>query len=135
MSVHVIKSITRQIRERMGSAENAAIACGLSNKGKWSLYESEHHPETTLPLHRFLRVANAAEKAAIIRLLQTDNDAGPVNLTTEASETTEAAADLQRTVREAEADGVVTPLERQRIRDQALRVQNEAGHVLEGASR
>lgn len=133
MSVPVIKAITRKIRERMGGAENAAIAAGLSNKGKWSLYESDNHPETTLPLHRFIQVANAAEKAAIIRLLQTDDDGAPVSLTTEAAETTEAAADLQRTVREAEADGVVTPLERQQIRGKALRVQAEAGHVLNGA--
>lgn len=132
MSVPVIKAITKQIRLRMGSSENAAIAAGLSNKGAWSLYESDNHPETTLPLHRFLMVANAEEKAAVIRLLTGGDDAAPICLNTEASETTEASADMQRAVREAQADGVVTPLEQSRIRAAALRVQAEAQDVLTG---
>jgi hypothetical protein len=134
MSVPVIKAITRQLRHRMGGTENAAIAAGLSNKGKWSLYESENHPDTTLPLHRFLLVADADARAALIRLLEGETEPAPTDLNTEAGETTEASADMQRTVREAQADGVITPFEKQQIRAAALRVHDEADDVMRGAS-
>lgn len=134
MSVAVIKAITRQIRLRLGSSENAAIACGLCNKGAWSLYESDNHPETTLPLHRFLMVANGDERAAVIRLLTGEDEAAPACMNAAAGETTEASADLQRVVREASADCKITPFEAAVIRAGVLRVQAEASDVLRGAS-
>lgn len=133
MSIPAIKSLTKRIRKRHGSSEAAAVAAGLSNKGAWSLYESENHPETTLPLHRFLMVANAEERALFARLMA-DEDDGPEDLMTAASETTEASADMQRAVREATADGVVTPLERSSIRAAAMKVMAVADDVLRGVS-
>ena len=130
MSVHVIKAITRRMRQRYGSAENAALAAGLKNKGKWSLYESDEHPETTLPLHRFLLAANADEKRALVDLLKAEVGDAPDCPMTEASETTEASADLQRAVREAAADGKITTLEARQIVRKAVEVQAQAADVI-----
>ncbi|WP_298700929.1 hypothetical protein [uncultured Brevundimonas sp.] len=132
MSVPVLKALTKRIRKRIGSTEMAALAAGLSNKGAWSLYESENHPDTTLPLHRFLDCANDAEKQTLIDLIRMtmENGGAPACATTQASETTEAAADLQKVVRQAEADGVVTPLERSQIVGKALEVQSQAADVI-----
>lgn len=133
MSVPVIKSLTKRIRKRIGSSELAALACGLSNKGAWSLYESENHPDTTLPLHRFLECASDAEKQALIDLIKLtmEGDAAPDCANTEASETTEAAADLQRAVREALRDGTLTPMERRTITEQAMSVKANADDVIQ----
>lgn len=131
MSVPVIKALTKRIRKRLGTSELAAVASGLSNKGAWSLYESENHPDTTLPLHRFIMVANRAERQALIDLLLMEDDDRPDCANTEASETTEAAADLQRAVREALADGKLSPLERKSITEQALTVKASADDVIQ----
>ncbi|MEH6697224.1 MAG: hypothetical protein V7672_00850 [Brevundimonas sp.] len=130
MSVPRIKALTKRIRLRIGTSEEAARQAGLAHKGAWSLYENADHPETTLPIHRFMAVANGAERAELIDLLQAEDDDPAGDLLTEAPEVTEAAADLQRVSREAAADGKITILERRRIRAGALRVKAEADDVL-----
>lgn len=131
MSVPRIKALTKRIRHRIGSSEEAARRAGLKNKGAWSLYESEDYPGTTLPIHRFLIVANSSERAELIDMLMAEDDEVPECLTTEVSETTEAAADLQREAREAQARGPLSPLAKQRLRQGALRVKEEADDVLQ----
>lgn len=130
MSVAVIKAITRRIRLRYGSAELAAQGAGLANKGAWSLYESDEHPETTIPIHRFLQVANASEKAAMASLFKRDDMEPPECALTAASETTERSAEMQRCVREALADGTLTVLERREITRKALEVKSQAADVI-----
>ena len=129
MSVPVIKAITRRIRMRYGSTANAAQAAGVS-AGVWSHYENDDHPDTTIPLHRFLMAADGRERAALVALLQSDMDPEPGCAMTEASETTEASAELQRTVREAMADGKVTTLEARNITRMAMAVKAEATDVI-----
>lgn len=130
MSVAVIKAITRRIRLRYGSAELAAAGAGLANKGAWSLYESDEHPETTIPIHRFLSVANAAEKAAMAALFRGGDMDPPACLNTEAGETTETAAELQKMARLATEDGKITPLEARALTRKALEVQAQAADVI-----
>lgn len=131
MSVPHIKALTKRIRLRIGTSEEAAKRAGLRNKGAWSLYESEDYPNTTLPIHRFLVVADASERAELIGMLQGEDDEIPVCLATEAGETTEAAADLQREVREALAKGPLTATVKRRLRQRVLRVKEEADDVLQ----
>lgn len=130
MSVPVIKAITRRIRMRYGSSELAAQAAGLSNKGAWSLYESPDHPETTIPIHRLLIVAEGDERRAIAALFTDEPVALSADLNTEASETIESAAELGKMVRLAAVDGVVTETEARPIRAKALETIAQAGDVL-----
>lgn len=129
MSVHVIKAITRRIRLRMGSTANAAAAAGVS-PGVFSHYENDDHPDTTIPLHRFLMAANADERAALIAVLEGEDKPCTADAMTEAGETTEASADLQRMVREAMKDGKITPFEARPIVRKALEVQQQAADVI-----
>lgn len=131
MSVPVIKALTLRIRKRIGTNAETAIAADVSG-GQWSNYEAENCPTTTIPVHRFIAVSNDAEKQALIDLLQVSmaGDGAPECANTEAGETTEAAADLQRTVRAAVADGNLTPLERKSITEQALAVKLNADDVI-----
>ncbi|HYC66668.1 hypothetical protein [Brevundimonas sp.] len=129
MSVHVIKAITRRIRLRMGSTANAAMAAGVS-PGVFSHYENDDHPDTTIPLHRFLMAANAEEREALIELLKGDTGAPRADLGTEASETIESAVDMGRMIRLATADGKVTETEARPIRAKALETIAQAGDVL-----
>jgi len=129
MSVPVIKAITRRIRLRMGSTANAAMAAGVS-PGVFSHYENDDHPDTTIPLHRFVMAANAEERAALIELLKADDAAPGADLPTEASETIEAAVDMGRMIRLATADGKVTETEARPIRAKALETIAQAGDVL-----
>lgn len=138
MSIPRIKALTKRIRLRIGTSEEAARQAGLSNKGAWSLYENTQHPETTLPLHRFLAVANRQERNELIDMLLAEDDDGAEEcVSTNASETTEAAADLQREVRVAMADGKISPLEKARLIRQAQEVKANADDVIvsvEGAA-
>lgn len=129
MSVPVIKAITRRMRLRYGSTANAAMAAGVS-PGVFSHYENDDHPDTTIPLHRFLMAANADERLALIEVLKGADSGTPDCPMTEASETTEASADLQRAVREATADGKITPLEARQIVRKAVEVQAQAADVI-----
>ena len=130
MSIPRIKALTKRMRQRIGSTEDAARQAGLKNKGAWSLYESAERPRTSLPLHCFLAVANAAERAELIDLLLAEDEAEETCLLTASSEATEAAAGLQREVREALADGPLTEAERRKLRLSALGVKAEADDVL-----
>ena len=130
MSIPVIKAITRRIRMRYGSSELAAQAAGLSNKGAWSLYESPDHPETTIPIHRLLIVAEGDERRAIAALFSEEPDTSVADLKTEAGETIETAAELHKMIRLATADGVVTETEARPIRAKALETIAQAGDVL-----
>jgi len=129
MSVPVIKAITRRIRLRMGSTANAAMAAGVS-PGVFSHYENDDHPDTTIPLHRFVMAANAEEREALIELLKGDGLASRADIGTEASETIESAVDMGRLIRLATADGVVTETEARPIRAKALETIAQAGDVL-----
>ena len=132
MSVPVIKALTLRIRKRIGTNAETAIAADVSG-GQWSNYEAENCPTTTIPVHRFIAVSNDAEKQALIDLLRLtmEGDAAPDCANTEASETTEAAADLQRAVREALRDGTLTPMERRTITEQAMSVKANADDVIQ----
>lgn len=130
MSIPRIKAITKRIRLRIGTTEEAARQAGLANKGAWSLYENADHPDTTLPIHRFLAVASRAERQELIDLLRSEDDDGSGCLLTVTGETTEDAAALQRTAREALADGELTEAERRVLRNKALGVKERANGVL-----
>lgn len=132
MSVPVIKALTLRIRKRIGTNAETAIAADVSG-GQWSNYEAENCPTTTIPVHRFLMVANDAEKQALIDLIRVSMEGGdkPKCAQTEASETTEEAAELQRAVRAAMSDGKLTPLERKSITEQALTVKASADDVIQ----
>lgn len=132
MSAHVIKAICRRIEARMGGGKNAALAAGVSG-GLWSQYCSGDHPTITIPVHRLLEIAEGDERRAVASLFSDDDAATAADLLNEASELTESAAELQKLVREAVADGKVTPLESRRIREKALAVRAEADDVLMGA--
>ena len=129
MSALVIKAICRRITKRYGSNANAAMAADVT-PGVWSTYCSDDHPEITIPFHRLLIVANAAEKEAFARLLLGGEQPPPADVLNEAGETVETAADLHKLVREAARDGVLTPLERKAIRGAALTVVAEASEVM-----
>lgn len=132
MSVESIKALTKRIRLRHGSSEKAAGAAGLTNKGSWSLYENESHADTTLPIYRFLICSNDAEKEALIDIIRDamDQELSAGCVSTASSLTTETSADLQRTVREARADGVITPREESEIVAKAMEVKAGASNVL-----
>lgn len=129
MNSLVIKALCRRIEARYGSNRATAIAADVS-PGVWSNYCSDEHPETTIPFHRLLLVANAAERKAFAGLLMTDEAAAAADLLTEACEVGEAGIDLQRVAREVAADGVVSLSERRRVRERALEVKAQADDVL-----
>lgn len=132
MSVPVIKAICRRIEARMGGGKNAALAAGVSG-GLWSQYCSGDHPTITIPVHRLLEIAEGDERRAIASLFTEEGEVEVADLLNEAGEAVEGAAELQKLVRLAAADGVVTPLERRRIREKALQVRSEVDDVLMGA--
>lgn len=129
----VVKALCRRIEDRYGSGKLAAIAAGVS-AGVWSQYCSDapQNAEITIPFGRVLMVANDAERELFIELLRGGRSGGPPDgtLLTETFGTTEASADLQQFVREAEADGVITPLERRQGREKALTVAAHAHGVI-----
>lgn len=129
MNSLVVKAICKRIEARYGSGRAAAIAADVT-PGVWSTYCSDDHPDTTIPFHRLLLVANGAERAAFASLLVTDEQRVAADLVAEACEVGESGVDLQRLVREVAADGRVTPLEARRVRERALEVQAQAGDVL-----
>lgn len=132
MSVPVIKAICRRIEARMGGGKNAALAAGVSG-ALWSQYCSGEHPTVTIPVHRLLEIAEGDERRAVAALFSDEGEGQAADLLTEAGEAVESAADLHKMVRLAAADGKVTPLERRRIREQALAVRAEVDDVLMGA--
>lgn len=129
MSVPVIKALTRRIRLRYGSTVEAALAAECS-PGLWSHYENDDHPDKTIPIPRFLKVANAAEKRVMIELLSIDLPPEPGCAVTEASEATEAVAALQRTVRLAAVDGDITPNEAREIVRDSMAAKSEIDDVI-----
>lgn len=131
MSVPVIKAICRRIEARMGGGKFAALAAGVSG-ALWSQYCSGDHPTITIPVHRLLEIAEGDERAAIAALFMGEDAQTCADLMGEAAELTEGAAELQKLVREAVADGKVTPLEGRRIREKALQVRSDAEDVLQG---
>ncbi|WP_461344483.1 hypothetical protein [Brevundimonas sp. GN22] len=134
MSIPVIKALTKRIRIRIGSNEQAAKAAGVS-PGVWSHYESADKPETTIPLGRLAEMAlTAAERREIIDLFSEPEDTLVEDLMIEASEATEAAATLQGMVRLATQDGRITEAEARRIRDAALTAKEQINDVLKGVS-
>ncbi|WP_312128123.1 hypothetical protein [Brevundimonas sp.] len=132
MSTSTIKSITRRIRMRIGSNEEAAKSAGVS-PGVWSHYESADKSDTTIPLHRLVMMPlTAAERREIMDLFVEHDDAIVECLMEEASEATEAAAELQGLVRLATRDGKVTETEARRIRDAAMTAKAQINDVLKG---
>ena len=132
MSTQLIKTLTKRIRIRIGSNEAAARSAGVS-PGVWSHYESADHPDTSIPLHRLAAMPlTAAERREIIDLFSEPEDMAVVDLMTEASEATEAAASLQGMIRLASKDGKITEAEARRIRDAALQAKAEINDVLNG---
>lgn len=129
MNALVVKALCRRIEARYGSNRAAAIAAGVSG-GVWSNYCSDDHPDTTIPFHRLMTMANAAERQAFADLLTGEDVPTPADLMSEAYETTESAAELQRITRQASLDGKITPLERRQIREKAIEVQAQAADVL-----
>ena len=132
MSTAVIKALTKRIRLRIGSNEEAARAAGVS-PGVWSHYESADKPETTIPLGRLAQMSlTAAERKEIIDLFTEADDHAVESLMDEASEATEATAALQGLVRLATKDGRVTETEARRIRDAAMTAKAQINDVLNG---
>ena len=132
MSTAVIKALTKRIRLRIGSNEEAARAAGVS-PGVWSHYESADKPETTIPLGRLHQMSlTAAERKEIIDLFTEADDQAVESLMDEASEATEATAALQGLVRLATKDGRVTETEARRIRDAAMTAKAQINDVLNG---
>lgn len=122
-----IKSICRQIEDRIGSGRLAAAAAGVT-PGVWSTYCSDAHPDITIPIHRVRFVANDSERAALAALILGDDGPNKVSLRVEACEATEAAADLQRAAREA--GDTPTPGATREVRDRAARALIELMDVL-----
>ena len=130
MSTPVIKAITKRIRLRLGSTENAAAAAGVS-PGVWSGYENADKPETTIPLGRLHGMSlTRDERQAIVTLFADDDADEGSDLCTEAGETIETAAELHKLVRLATSDGRVTEAEARPIRAKALETIAQAGDVL-----
>lgn len=135
MSTAVIKALTKRIRLRIGSNEEAARAAGVS-PGVWSHYESADKPETTIPLGRLAQMSlTASERKEIIDLFTEAEDHAVECLMDEASEATEATAALQGLVRLATRDGRVTETEARRIRDAALAAKSQINDVLKGVGK
>jgi hypothetical protein len=134
MNTPTIKALTKRIRLRMGSTENAASAANVS-PGVWSGYENADKPETTIPIGRLVGMALTSDERREIARWFADEDAAPaVDLNTEASETIESAAELGKMVRLAAVDGVVTEAEARTIRAKALETIAQAGDVLKAVS-
>lgn len=134
MSVPVIKAITKRIRLRHGTTEAAAAAAGVVPSA-WSGYENADKPDTTIPLGRLLAMAlTSDEKRAIAGLFACDDDeAGCVM--EEASEATEAAANVQRLVRLArQPDGSIAETDARPIRAAALEAKAQMNDVLKAVS-
>ena len=132
MNTAVIKALTKRIRLRIGSNEEAARAAGVS-PGVWSHYESADKPETTIPLGRLHQMSlTDAERKEIIDLFTEADDHAVESLMDEASEATEATAALQGLVRLATKDGRVTETEARRIRDAAMTAKAQINDVLNG---
>lgn len=134
MNVAVIKALTRRIEDRYGSNRLASIAAGVQ-PSVWSNYASDEHPTATIPFGRLLMVANDEERAAFAELLLGERDVPVGDLICEASEITEGAANLQRTVRLAAADNVINRREAREIVSQALAVKAECEDVIRLAER
>ena len=130
MTVAVIKAVTKRIRLRYGSTEAAATAANVC-PGVWSGYENADKPETTIPLGRLIGMSlTSDERRAIAALFRDDADTVAADLSTEASETIESAAELGKMVRLAAVDGVITETEARPIRAKALETIAQAGDVL-----
>lgn len=130
MTIPVIKALTKRIRLRMGSTENAAAAANVS-PGVWSGYENADKPETTIPLGRLVGMSlTSDERRAFAGLFRDDADEVAADLNTEAGETIETAAELHKLVRLATVDGAVTEAEARPIRAKALETIAQAGDVL-----
>ncbi|WP_368933501.1 hypothetical protein [Brevundimonas naejangsanensis] len=133
MSTPVIKAITKRIRLRLGSTENAAIAAGVS-KSVWSDYENADKPETSLPFHRLLAVADTDERKAFAALLMDGETAFTMDVVVEALEATEAVVALQGLVRRSAKDGEICEREKRAIRDKALEARAQVDDVLTAVS-
>ncbi len=130
MTVAVVKAITKRIRLRYGSTEAAAAEAGVC-PSVWSGYENADKPETTIPLGRLVGMSlTSDERRAIATLFRDDADTNVADLSTEAGETIETAAELHKLVRLAAVDGIVTEAEARPIRAKALETIAQAGHVL-----
>lgn len=133
MSTPVIKAITKRVRLRLGSTENAALAAGVS-KSVWSDYENADKPESSIPFHRLLAVADAGERKAFAALLL-DGDVGfAMDVVNEALEATEAVVALQGLVRSSAKDGEICEREKRAIRDKALEARAQVDDVLTAVS-
>ena len=133
MTAPFVKTLTRAIETRLGGSAAAAAAAGISQVrwADWCNDSNPKHAQTTIPLHRFMRVAGPEERAALVAVLRDDEAPGEC-LNTEASEVTEAAAELQRAVREAEArakGGPISKLDEARILKLTLAVFSEVNDV------
>lgn len=133
MSTPVIKAITKRIRLRLGSTENAAIAAGVS-KSVWSDYENANKPESSIPFHRLLAVADADERKAFGTLLMGEEASFASDVMVEALEATEVVVDLQGMVRRAAKDGEICEREKREIRAKALEARAQVDDVLSAVS-
>lgn len=133
MSTPVIKAITKRIRLRLGSSENAALAAGVC-KSVWSDYENADKPESSIPFHRLLAVANSEERKAFATLLMDGEGAMAMDVVMEALEATETVVDLQGIVRRAAKDGNICERDKRTIRDKALEARAQVDDVLTAVS-
>lgn len=133
MSIPVIKAITKRVRLRLGSTENAALAAGVS-KSVWSDYENADKPESSIPFHRLLAVANSEERKAFAALLMDGDGAMAMDVVMEALEATETVVDLQGIVRRAAKDGDICERDKRAIRDKALEARAQVDDVLTAVS-
>lgn len=133
MSTPVIKAITRRVRMRFGSTENAALAAGVS-KSVWSDYENADKPESSIPFHRLMAVTNAEERKAFATLLVGGDCSLATDVMAEAFEATESVAEMQSLVRRAAKDGVICENDKRAIRHKALEARAQVDDVLTAVS-
>lgn len=132
MNALVVKALCRRIQTRYGSNAAAAMAAGVV-QSQWSYYCSDDHPDTTIPFHRLLLVANAAERRIFADLLLGDEGGPTGHVLMEAVEASLDGADVLREAQEAASDGVVTPLEGRRLRERAINAKASLDDVIRAA--
>lgn len=129
MSVAVIKQLCRRIERRLGGGKYAAPLAGVT-AGVWSNYVSEDHPDTTIPMHRLLMVANAEELALFGEVMTGQFAGAEADLPTEAAELVEGAAALMAVIRRAGRDKVYSETEKRRIRAMAIELLPELQDII-----
>lgn len=132
MSIATIKAVTRRIRLRIGSTEQAAQACGAS-PAEWSRYENQDMAEKTIPVGRLLALASASELAALAHLFSEAAET-PRDVEDEAIDANVTTAKVVGLVHEAKKDGCITETEARPIRAAAVEAIGQMSNVLRAVS-